>query len=584
MSAVLASRAARVRDAAWLFARLAAPYWSGQGHWRARGATILLVALTAAQVGLVIGISYWNRRFFDALEARSLHELLRQIGVFALILGLTMTVTALHLHIKRWIMLDWRRWLTRRLVGQWMSQAHHYQLQFTKGEHDNPDQRIAEDVRIATELAVSLAHSLLYSLLIGFSFFDILLDVSGSAPLPGTDLMVPAYMVLLAFLYAGTGTVLGFLLGRPLVRTTNRLQTVEANLRFNLAQAREHSESIALMRGEALERRDASRLFGDVAQGFNRQTVAYLGIVSFSTAYGNLLPVFPLLVTAPQYVAGAITLGVLMQTVQAFQQFTSALSWPIDHLGEIATWRASAGRVVSLHRDMEALEPEDDREAGEGIRFFRTTRGDLEIRSLRLAEPAGKPLLDDFSLRVRRGERVLIHGDADVTLALFKAMAGLWPWGSGEIGLPNGHDLTFMPQHPYLPHGTLRAVLCYPYAADAFPAASLDRALECAGLAWLAPRLEDTDDWSHALPLRARQRLGLARIFLQQPAWVFLEEALDGFDRKGKAGMLDTLHRELPNLTLLAISRQPDDERFFDRVVVLPRAGQPDETPVLAET
>ena len=316
------------------FLMLAGAYWRCERKWQVRGAVLLLVLLTIAQVALAIWISYWNRDLFDALEARSGADLLRLVAVFALIFALTMGVTALHMHIKRWIQLDWRRWLTALLLDHWLAHGHLYRLQLAAGDHDNPDGRIAEDIRIAIEVAVAQAHSLLYSLLILGSFIDILLSVSGSALLPGTSIAVPGYLVVAAFLYAGAGTVLGLLFGRPLIRSTNRLQTVEANLRFGLARDREHAESITLLRGEPMARGEASRLFDDVSQGWNRQTLAYLGIVSFSTGYGTLLPVFPILIAAPQYITGTMTLGVLMLAPQAFQRLTSALSWPIDNLGE----------------------------------------------------------------------------------------------------------------------------------------------------------------------------------------------------------------------------------------------------------
>lgn len=571
------------RRAVWQFVRLATPYWRSERKWKIRAATLLLLVLTVAQVALVIWTSFWNRGFFDALEARSLPDLLRQVAVFGLILVLTMLVTALHMHVKRRLQLDWRRWLTSRLMDQWMTRARHYRLQFVQGEHDNPDQRIAEDIRIATESSISLAHSLVYSLLIGASFIDILLDVSGSTQLPGTQVPVPGYMVVLAFLYAGAGALLGFVLGRPLVTATNRLQSVEANLRFSLARAREHSESIALMHGERLERRTASRLFGDVAAGWNRQTVAYLGIVSFSTAYGNLLPVFPILVAAPEYISGIMTLGLLMQAAQAFQQLTSALSWPIDNLGQLANWRASAGRVVTLHEDMEALEQPPPKPA-EHIRLVILPRPELDIRHLRLVTPAGRTLLEDFNLHLRRGERLLITGDASVTLGLFKAVAGLWPWGSGEIGLPDGQEMVFLPQQPFLPAGSLRAALCYPHGHEHYATPVLHRALECAGIAWLAPRLEESDDWNRVLPLRAQQRLGLTRVFLQQPGWVVLEDATNAFDPRGEACMMDMLHRELPNATLISISQHPGLEHFHDRKLELHRVEEAPARPAEAGT
>jgi len=282
--------------------RLAAAWWSGERKWQVRGAILLLVLLTVAQIGLAIWISYWNRDLFDALERRSHAELLRLVGLFVLIFALTMGVTALHLYVKRWIQLDWRRWLTALLLDHWLAHGHLYRLQLSGGEHDNPDGRIAEDIRIATEVAVALAHSLLYSLLILGSFIDILLSVSGSAQLPGTSIAVPGYLVVAAFVYAGAGALLGLMLGRPLIRSTNRLQTVEADLRFGLAQAREHAEPITLLHGEPHARREAVRLFDAVGRGWDRQTLAYLGIVSFSTGYGTLLPVFPILLAAPQYI------------------------------------------------------------------------------------------------------------------------------------------------------------------------------------------------------------------------------------------------------------------------------------------
>ncbi|AYH45745.1 ABC transporter ATP-binding protein/permease [Azoarcus sp. DN11] len=560
------------------FARLALPYWNSRRRWRIGGMTLLFLLLTIAQVALVMWTSYWNRAFFDALEARSLDVLLHQILTFALILALTMAVTAWHMHVKRWLQLDWRRWLTANLVDQWMTRSHHYRLQFIKGEHDNPDQRIAEDIRIATEAAISLVHSLTYSLLVGWGFIAILAEVSGSAPIPGSELKVPGYMVILAFAYAGGGAAIGYRLGRPLVRATNRLQSLEANLRFSLARARENAEAIALTHGERMERRSAVQLFGDVAHGWNRQTLAYLGIVSFSTAYGNLMPIFPILVAAPQFIAGVLTLGGLMQSAQAFERLASALSWPIDKLGEIAMWRTSAGRVVNLHEDMLRLDVIDGASETARVRIGHSTRPELQLRGLTLVTPGGEPLLRKLDLRVRRGERILIVGDAHVTLALFKAVAGLWPWGHGEICLPDGQEMAFLPQRPFLPTDALRAVLCYPHPPEHYATTELHRALECAGIDWLAPRLDETDDWNHVLPLRAQQRLSTARLFLQRPAWVFLEDTTDAFDPAGEAHIMEMMHHEMPDMSLLSVMRHNGLEHFFHRRIELHRGGSADGT------
>ncbi|MET0378877.1 MAG: ABC transporter ATP-binding protein/permease [Spongiibacteraceae bacterium] len=551
--------------------RLAGAYWSSEDRLTIRGATLVLFGLTLAQVALVIWTNYWNRALFDALEIRSLSDFLIQIGNFVFIFFLTIGVTAAHLQVKRWLQLDWRRWLSERLIDNWMARGHHYQLLFTDGEHDNPDGRIAEDIRIATETAIGLAHSLVFSLLILGSFVQILLSVSGSATLPGTSVVVPGYMVVAAFAYAGCGTVLGLILGRPLIASTNHLQTAEANFRFGLAHARENSESIALMHGEAIEREQSSKLFGGVELGWNRQTLAFTWIVAFSGGYGTLLPVFPILIAAPQFIAGAMSLGVLMQAAQAFQKLTSALSWPIDNLGDMAKCRASADRVLSLYDDLLQLEQYDATNTVPRIALRDADKQTLEIRDLCITNPNGQILLENFNETFHRGDRVLIAGDATVTVALFKVIAGLWPWGSGTVLLPRQHAISFVPQRPFLPHGSLDALLSYPQAAHSYEPRAIHRALECAGVSWLMPRLREVDDWDRSLPLRTQQRLAFARLLLQRPDWIFIEEATDALDADAERCLMEMLRRELPNATIITISFHAGLEALHQRKLVLNR-------------
>ena len=551
--------------------RLAGPYWHSERKWQGRGATALLLALTIAQVALTVWTNYWHRELFDALEERSVSGVLVQVGMFALIFALTLAVTAAHLMVKRWLQLDWRRWLTDRVIGHWMARGRHYRLLFTAGEHDNPDGRIAEDIRIVTETTIALAHTLVYSLLVLGMFIDILWQVSGSVHLPGTEIHVSGYLVWLAFLYAGIGTVLGWSFGRPLVRSTNALQTAEADFRFGLARAREHSEAIALMHGEPMERSGAARRFVRIALQWYRQSRAYMGIVAFSTGYGALLPVFPILVAAPQYIAGVMSLGVLMQAAQAFQRLTSALSWPVDNLGDMARTRASADRVLSLYEDMQRLDAEARAPDGNRIALAHDARARIRIKNLCIADPEGRILLEHLDLEIRRGERVLVAGDPAVTSSLFKVIGGLWPWGRGHVQLPDKDCIQFMPQRPFLPEGTLRQALCYPQPPDAFGNEAVLRALECSGSGWLAPRLDEHDNWEQALPLRAQQRLGFARVLLLRPAWILLEEATDAFDPRGERIILEMLQHELPSSAMLTISFHSGLDALHHRKIVLNR-------------
>lgn len=554
--------------------RLAGPYWHCARRRKVRGATLLLLLLTMAQVGLAVWGNYWNRALYDALEQRSVRGVVIQIGVFAVITLSSLGITAAHLMVKRWLQIDWRAWLTEQLVGRWMGEGHHYRLLFTPGEHDNPDQRISEDIRIATESAIGLAHSLTFSLLILGLFINILWTVSGSVDVPGFNIHVPGYMVPLAFLYAILGSAVGWVVGLPLIKTTNALQTAEATFRFGLSRAREHTEAIALMRGEPRERAGSTTRFRQIIHDWYRQSLAYMGLVSFGTVYGSLLPVLPILIAAPQYIAGTMTLGALMQAAQAFQQLTSSLSWPVDSIGEIARCRASADRVLSLYEDLEQLDDKTLAAQHPQIELARTDAASLVIEDLCIAEPSGRILTEHLNLDIRRGERVLISGDPAVTGGLFKVIGGLWPWGSGRVLLPGDGEMLFLAQRPFLPEGSLREAICYPLAPDAFPTEDILRALDSVGLERLASRLDEQDNWEQALPPRAQQQLGFARVLLQQPAWLLLEEATDAFDPEGERAILEMLYRELPDATVLTISFHPDLGKLQNRTLILNRVGE----------
>jgi putative ATP-binding cassette transporter len=554
--------------------RLAGPYWHCARRRKVRGATLLLLLLTMAQVGLAVWGNYWNRALYDALEQHSVRGVVIQIGVFAVIVLSSLCVTAAHLMVKRWLQIDWRAWLTEQLVGSWMGEGHHYRLLYTPGEHDNPDQRISEDIRIATESAIGLAHSLTFSLLILGLFINILWTVSGSVDVPGFNIHVPGYMVPLAFLYAILGSAVGWVVGLPLVKTTNALQTAEATFRFGLSRAREHTEAIALMRGEPRERAGSETRFRQVIRDWNRQSLAYMGLVSFGTVYGSLLPVLPILIAAPQYIAGAMTLGALMQSAQAFQQLTSSLSWPVDSIGEIARCRASAERVLSLYEDLQQLDDKTLAAQHPQIELTRSDAARLVVEDLCIAEPSGRILTEHLSLDIQSGERVLIAGDPALTGSLFKVLGGLWPWGSGRVRLPGDGEMLFLAQRPFLPEGLLRDAICYPLAPDAFPEAEILRVLEAVGLGRLVQRLDERDNWEQALPPRAQQQLGFARVLLQQPAWVFLEGATDAFDPEGELAILEMLIRELPDTALLTISFHPDLARLHQRTLTLNRSGE----------
>ena len=339
------------------FTSLAGGYWSGPDKWPVRLLTGVLVLLTMAQVFVPVMINLWSQRMFDALEQRATDRLPVMVAAACGIIAFSVAVTVVHLKVKRRLQLGWRAWLTQKLLGEWLKDAGESRLSDLPGDYDNPDGRIAEDVRIVTELAIDLCHSLIYCSLLLISFANILWRLSGAAEvsLGGVTLVVPGYLLPIALLFAAVGTTVAIQVGHPLVRAMERRQGLEADFRFGLARIRENACSIAQHHGEGAERDRMTGLFGGVRQGWNRQTDALVNVLAFGASYTVLSTAFPILVVAPSYIAGTITLGVLMQTVQAFQQTVAALSWPVDNLANVAQWKASVVRVLGLEDALHRL-------------------------------------------------------------------------------------------------------------------------------------------------------------------------------------------------------------------------------------
>ncbi|OAN44560.1 ABC transporter [Magnetospirillum moscoviense] len=557
------------------FMRLAGPYWAGPDKWRVRGMLGLLVALTLLQVVSPILINLWSANLFNALEQRSMDRFLVQIGALVIILVFAMAVTAVHLVIKRRVQVGWRDWLTRRLLDDWLADGRHYQVTHIPGEHDNPDGRIAEDVRNATEAAIDLAHSLVYCVLLLVSFTQILWTLSGviQVPLFGTEFDVPGHMVFVSLFYASAGTTAAVLIGRPLVGAVNLRQTKEANFRFGLVRVRESSESIALLDGEPEEQRRLAEMFKGVVHAFDIQTNALARVFLFSSGYAVLATGFPILITAPRYIAGAITLGALMQIAQAFQQMTSALSWPVDNLSKAAEWKASVERVMALHNAIETLKGDIACMPDSRICVGPSDKPVLAFRDLTIANADGTTVVSRFEAEIQQGERVLISGDPGGALKLFKVVAGLWPWGRGHIELPGDGAISFVPERPYLPIGSLRSTLRYPSDRDVFAEATVLKAMQKVGLGHLTHRLMDVGNWEQVLTLGEQQRIGFARLLLHRPDWIFLDEATDCLEEKAEQELMSLLIAELPNATILTVGYNQGLEQFHHRKLVLEASG-----------
>ncbi len=544
-----------------------------------RGDARLLIAgllvLTVLQVAVQIRFNLWNRDFFNALENRDGAAFRNQIFVFLGLAALSMSVAVYQLYVKQLIQLRWREWLTRNLLTAWLSDGRQYQLEMTAAGADNPDQRIAEDARVATELAVDFATGILNSLLMLSAFIGILWTLSGALhiTLIGREMEIPGYMVWAALTYATLGTTLTWLVGRPMVKLNIDRTTAEADFRFGLTRARESGEGIALIRGEADERRGLAALFGTVAISVQRLMRSQRNLMWLTSAYGTLAMIFPTVVASPAYFAGAITLGGLMQIGAAFGQVQWALNWFVDNFPRIAEWRSAATRLAvfrAVVEELDALAADPDQptiEVSEGAEDV------LVFRGLEVAFSNGTTVIADASAEIHAGERVLIQGESGTGKStLFRAIGGLWPWGAGAIVTPPRPTMMFMPQRPYLPLGTLIGALAYPGAPDSIPADQARAALERVGLGKIVERLGDEERWDRVLSVGEQQRLAFARLLLHRPRWIFMDEATAALDEQNQDAMMQMVLDELPEAALVSIGHRPGLEAFHTRTLKLVKA------------
>ena len=553
------------------FLRLAGPFWNSEERWSVRALTLALILLTVAQIVLQVRINLWSANLFNALDHRSMAQFFQQLEILGMILVASMTINATHMLIKRRIQLMWRRWMTQKLLNQWVTRGHEIQITYIPGDHDNPDGRIAEDIRNTVESALELAHSLFYCLMLLISFIDILWGLSGilTIRLLVVDIPIPGHMVWIALVYSICATALALIVGWPLIRAADRRQTAEANFRFGLVHVRENAEAIALVHGELDERNRLNTLFSGIRSSWDRQSYAMGRLFLFTSGYSVLSTAVPVLVAAPRFIAGTITLGALMQTAQAFQQLAAALSWPIDNLQKVAEWRASVERVIKLQDALAKLGNGHGPE-GAGIVVDHDNEDSLEFHHVSITSPEGTVLVADINEIITKGEKVQIAGDPLAAIYVFKVVAGLWPWGSGSVLMPQPWKIFFVPQRPYLPVGTLRDAIAYPRPRQELSATqSEETAMDRVGLGHLIPRLDESATWDTVLSQEEQQRLGLARLLIHRPSWVFIEEGTDALSPVAETSMMAMIMEELPESTVITIGHRPGLAAFHQRTIIV---------------
>jgi putative ATP-binding cassette transporter len=550
-------------------------FWGGNGDKLAWAFSIGLLLLIVTNVGFQYGINVWNRAIFDAIEKRDAGTVWHLTGIFfPLAIGSVLLGVA-QVYARMGIQRRWRAWLTASVVSRWLTSGRYYQLNLVSGDHQNPEYRIAEDLRIATDSPVDFAAGVISAFLSATTFIVVLWTIGGALTLSvgGSVITIPGFLVIAAVLYAAIASGSIMTIGRAFVQTSEDKNQAEAEYRYALTRVRENGESIALLGGEEEERAGIDKTFGNVLKQWARLAHQHMRTTLVSQGSSLIAPVVPLLLCAPKFLEGSMTLGQVMQAASAFTIVQAAFGWLVDNYPRLADWNACARRIASLMMSLDGLERA---ERGDGI--GRITRGEttgdtmLSLHDLSVTLDDGTAVVGDAEVVIEPGERLLVAGESGTGKStLVRAIAGLWPWGGGSVNFHPDRRLFMLPQKPYVPSGTLRRAAAYPAAAEDWSVEEIGQALDKVGLGHLKEKIEEEAPWDQTLSGGEKQRLAFARLFLHQPDIIVLDEATSALDAKSQDKMMELLTQELPNATVVSVAHRAELEVFHSRKIVLER-------------
>ncbi|MER9791890.1 ABC transporter ATP-binding protein/permease [Mesorhizobium sp. M0213] len=556
----------------WISAR---GYWSGSGDRVAWPLTIGLLVLIVANVGFQYGINVWNRAIFDAIEQRNAHTVYWLSAVFLpLVIGSASLVVA-QVFFRMRIQRRWRSWLTTAVIARWLASGRYYQLNLVGGDHSNPEARIAEDLRIATESPVDFIAGVIVAFLSASTFIVVLWTIGGALTLTiaGSTVTIPGFLVITAVLYSAITSTSMAVIGRHFVHLSEEKNQAEAEFRYTLTRVRENGESIALLGGEEEERSGMDKTFAHVLRQWALLAGQHMRTALVSQGSSLFAPVVPVLLCAPKFLEGSMTLGQVMQAASAFAIVQGAFGWLVDNYPRLADWNACARRIASLMMSLDGLE-----RAEQSNTLGRIKRGEtggnamLSLNNLSVSLDDGTAVVKETEVVIEPGERVLVAGESGSGKStLVRAVAGLWPWGSGSVNIRADRRLFMLPQRPYIPTGTLRRAVAYPGAADNWTLDKIKAALDKVGLDYLNDRIEEDAPWDQTLSGGEKQRLAFARLLLHRPDIIVLDEATSALDEKSQDKMMEMIIRELPKVTIISVAHRAELEAFHSRKITLER-------------
>ncbi|MGB6948319.1 MAG: ABC transporter ATP-binding protein/permease [Methyloceanibacter sp.] len=558
------------RNSAREFARIAVPYFRSEDGLAGRVLLGTVIALQLFQVWVNVRFNTWYKAFYDALQNKDWDTFIFQLGVFSLLAAAYIVSAVYQLYLQQWLQIRWRRWLTTHYLGRWLGGGTHYRMRLKGDSVDNPDQRISDDIKMFVNSTLDIGIALLGSVVTLVSFVVILWNLSSTTPLMigSQSFQIPGYLVWAALIYATLGTYVTHLVGRPLIQLNFDQQRYEADFRFSLVRLRENAEEVTLLSGEKAEEDRLLDRFGRVVGNWYGIMQRTKQLTFLTAGYSQVAVIFPFIVVSPLYFAGSMMLGGLMQIASAFGQVQGALSFFVKAYSEIADWKAVLNRLAGFDASIDWAQSLN--ETAPRVEHVGDGGTHLHADDLVVSLPDGQEIVRASGLAIGPAERVLVTGPSGSgKTSLFRALGGVWPFGSGRIRIPHGASLLVLPQKPYVPLGTLRGALAYPGPPDAFTPGEIDEVLRAAGLEHLRDMLDETAYWADRLSVGEQQRLSIARALLQKPDWLFLDEATSALDETSEAMLYRILLERLAETAIVSIGHRSSLVMFHQRFLEL---------------
>jgi putative ATP-binding cassette transporter len=546
--------------------RIALPFFRSDQRWTAIGLLAAVIGLQLFSVWIDVRYSQWNNTFYTAIQKKDWATFAHQLFVvFTWIAVLAIVTSVYQTYLQQWLQIRWRAWMTQRYSARWMANGTHYRMRIAGNAADNPDQRIAEDTDRFTGTTLAIVVQLLGQIVSFFSFLFILWMLTSGKPLIffGERYYIPGFLVWAALAYAVVGTWIAHKVGQPLVGINFLRQRYDADFRFALVRLRENAEEVALLKGEPAEREVLDLRFRNVIQNFYRLMGRTKTLNFYQVTYNQIAIVFPFIVLGPLYFAGIMELGDLTQAAYAFGVVQTALSFFVSNYDSLASWKSVVDRLDGFEKAVGAAEAQESA----GPRLVDDAAGKtLAIADLAVGLPDGRTIVTVPKLAIEPGEHALVTGPSGSgKTTLFRALSGVWPFGSGTVSIPAGTKLMILPQRAYLPLGTLRAALAYPEDADTVTHERAEAVLRAVGLGAFVPEMDEAHHWQNRLSGGEQQRVGIARAILQKPDWLLLDEATAALDEKAEEQVHLLLRESLPDTAIISIGHRASLSEYHEK-------------------